>query len=184
MEHDNPTGRMQMPPHPQHLLRQSSCVPWEPEEELSHCHAEHPSSGHASSAQGTFQRVSSCHCLMQQELSLLPAGLGALDLFSRCGIKSLPRSVGRAGKNLGAEGPLELFGLILAGQRHRTAEAFLSCSWENSALSPRCCPCALCRAPSAPCNPAWLEAVLRGCAGWAQRVGRWGGQVLVLSALS
>lgn len=62
---------------------------------------------------------------MQQGLSLLPAGLGALDLFSPCGIKSLPRSAGHAGKNLGAEGPLELFGLILAGQWHRTAEAFL-----------------------------------------------------------
>lgn len=75
--------------------------------------------------------MTSWHCLKQQELSWPPAGLGPLDSFSPCGIKSLPRSVGHAGKSLGAEGPLELFGLILAGQRHRRAEAFLSHSWEN-----------------------------------------------------
>lgn len=136
-----------MPPHSQ--LHQSSCVLWEPEEELSPCPAEHPSSG---SSQG----LGSCHC--QQQLGLLPSGLGFLDSFSPCEIKSPPRSVGRAGKNLGAEASLEMFGLILAGQCH--GKAFLSCSWGHSAL----CPCA-------------PEAVPRGCAGWD-------GQVWMFSPLS
>lgn len=151
-------GRAQTPPHPQLLLHHGSCALWEPEEEPSPFQAEHPSSGHASPAQGSFQRVESCHCLMQQELSLPPAALGLLDLFSPCGIKSLPRSAGHAGKILGAEAPLELFGLILAAQCQGTGEAFLGCSGESSALSPR----ALCCAPSAPDNPG---AVPRACAG-------------------
>lgn len=96
---------------------------------------------------------------MQQELGLPPSGLGLLGLFSPCRIKSLPRSAGSAGKNPGEKDPLELFGLILAGQCHGIGEAFLGCSWENAALSQRRCPCALCCAPS---NP---EAVPGACAG-------------------
>lgn len=109
-------------------------------------------------------------------------------MLSRRGIKRFPTSVGRGGKNLGAEGLLEMFGLILAGQRNRVAEASPDHSWENSVLSPRHCLCALRCAPSAPRNAAGLEATRRGCVGGAWSVGWQDGQVhpwiLVLSLLS